>query len=166
LSVRASPSRASPRRQCLCRQCSFEHAARALPRVQRRPPTLLALELEEPFPFRPTADVLCRLVGTSRDGSNHHPSCRTAAAWLETRFSPAALQPLDRLGPDCADAPRVRRSAALSPERLESYRSPPRILGQPSSLGLTNLSETRALHTRSPDYLREVPSRTPRRPPS
>jgi hypothetical protein len=63
----------------MVRHYSFEHAARALPHVQRRPPTLRALGLEEPFPFRPTSDVLCRLIGTVTRGSYHRASLHAAS---------------------------------------------------------------------------------------
>jgi hypothetical protein len=107
----------------LVRHCSFEHAMRTLPRAQRRPPTLRALGLEEPFPFRPTSDVLCRLIGTAATAPTIAPADTPRLHHLEASLEPALSQQLDRLGQDCATAPRIRRSAACSPERLGLYRS-------------------------------------------
>ena len=42
---------------------------------------------------------------------------------LEASLEPGSPQRLDRLGQDCATAPRIRGSAAHSPERLGLYRS-------------------------------------------
>jgi hypothetical protein len=87
--------------------CFVKHAARTLPPVQRRPLTLLALGLEEPFPFRPTSDALCRHTGTvataptiapatdsvstgPKQASNQHPHCRLTAA-ARTALAPLGL---------------------------------------------------------------------------
>jgi hypothetical protein len=99
------------------------HAACALPRVQRRPLTLRALGLEEPFPFRPTSDVLCRHTGTATAAPTTAPATSRGSTSSEPGSVPASSRSLDRCDQDCASAPRVRGNAALSPERLESYRS-------------------------------------------
>jgi hypothetical protein len=87
--------------------CFVKHAARTLPPVQRRPLTLLALGLEEPFPFRPTSDALCRhtdtvataptvapatdSVSTSpKQASNQLPHCRLTDA-ARTALAPPGL---------------------------------------------------------------------------
>ena len=91
--------------------------------MQRRPPTLRALGLEEPFPFRPTSDVLCRLIGTAATAPTIAPADTLRLHQLEASLEPGSPQRLDRLGQDCATAPRIRGSAAHSPERLGLYRS-------------------------------------------
>lgn len=164
--VSALPSRASPRRQCLCTHCSFEHAARALPRVQRRPPTLLALGLEEPFPFRPTADVLCRLVGTN---AMTPTSCqlphrsRVIHAYAMNplrrgRFTHSARTALALPGLGGVPPSAQNASSRTGARRGSST-------GQLTSFKRIS-PETRFLHTRSPDYLREASSKAPRCPPS
>jgi hypothetical protein len=106
------------------RHCSFEHATRALPRVRRRLPTLRALGLEEPFPFRPTSDVLCRLAGTVATTPTVTPA-DLARSGASSEQAPNQLrhEPLDRLGQGCAFAPRIRGNDAHNPERLGLYRS-------------------------------------------
>lgn len=51
--------------------------------MQRLPLTLLALELEEPFPYRPTSDALCRRTGTIAAAPTVALACDGAWAGLE-----------------------------------------------------------------------------------
>lgn len=80
--------------------------------------------LEEPLPFRPTADVLCR----RRDTIEAVPAARQLVPIHGPRDLPRQTTrrkaEVDLTGQDCAGAPWVRRHAALSPERLESCRTP------------------------------------------
>jgi hypothetical protein len=92
-----------------------------LPWRRPRSLTLLALELEEPFPHRPTSDVLCRRTGTA---TKVPP---LVAADTESGLEAEAPIPrslIDPSGQGGAGTPRVRRSTAFRPGRLESYRSP------------------------------------------
>jgi hypothetical protein len=130
--------------QCHCRPNSLEHAARALPRVRRRPPTLRALELEEPFPIRPTADVLCRLGDTGAMTPTISSATAPFRLRLERAFRARSVHTrLDHLGQGCATSPRVRGCGAHNPERLESYRSRLSHLNRPMHLGLALPPETR-----------------------
>jgi len=140
LPVSALPSRASPRRQCLCRHCTFEHAARALPRAQRRPPTLLARELEEPFPFRPTTDVLCRLAGTNPVAPTTAP-----ATALQPRGPKHASNPLHHSGlTRSARAALALLGLGGVPPSAQNASSrtgaQPRILSRPAHLGLADFA--------------------------
>lgn len=80
--------------------------------------------LEEPLPFRPTADALCRRGGTIKAV----PAARQLIPTRVSRESPKRTTrrqvEVDLFGQDCAGAPWVRRYAALSPERLESCQTP------------------------------------------
>jgi hypothetical protein len=143
LPVPALPSRASPRRQCLCRQCSFEHAARTLPCVQRRPLTLLALGLEEPFPFRPTADVLCRLAGTDMTAPTLMPATACSRVARNTLLARCASSRLTRLARTALTLPGLG-GVPLSAQNASSRTGArPRILSRPVHLGLAHMPETR-----------------------
>jgi hypothetical protein len=92
-----------------------------LPWRRPRSLTLLALELEEPFPHRPTSDVLCRRTGTTTKVPRLVAAASKPGLKAEAPIVGPLIDPSDQGG---ADAPRFGRSAAFRPGHLESYRNP------------------------------------------